>query len=88
MTAYGIRWDVWLVQIACALPLAMALAGLLRNRPSAFGPAAWTFVAPALLAVVVPWVYREARWRHDLRELQSRSADALAGARAGRLFTR
>jgi tetratricopeptide (TPR) repeat protein len=70
MTTYGIRWDVWLVQIACALPLAMALAGLLRHRTAAPGMAAWAWVAPALLAIVVPWIYREARWRHDLRELQ------------------
>jgi tetratricopeptide (TPR) repeat protein len=66
----GIRWDVGLVQLVCALPLALLLAGVLRKQPAAMGTLAWTLLAPAVLALVVPWVYREARWRHDLRELQ------------------
>lgn len=66
----GIRWDVWLVQAACALPLALTLAGLLRKQPAAIGTLVWTLAAPAVLALIVPWVYREARWRHDLHELQ------------------
>ena len=66
----GIRWDVVLVQLVCALPLVLMLVGLLRKQPAAGGLAAWTLLAPAILALIVPWVYRAARWRHDLRELQ------------------
>jgi tetratricopeptide (TPR) repeat protein len=59
------------VQAACALPLAIALARLLRKQAGGQRFTGWILAAPLLVALVVPWVYREARWRHDLRELQS-----------------
>jgi tetratricopeptide (TPR) repeat protein len=65
------RFDVWLVHLACAVPLAMSLIRLLIRRPLAFNPTAGMLPAAAFLALVVPWIYREARWRHDLRQLQS-----------------
>lgn len=64
-------WDVWAVQLLCALPLAASLVTLLRRRfvtMSAFG---LTLTAQLLLLVSVPWIYRQAHYRHDLHQLQS-----------------
>jgi tetratricopeptide (TPR) repeat protein len=64
-------WDVWAVQLLCALPLAASLATLVRRRfvaASAFG---LTLTVQLVVLIGVPWIYRQAHYRHDLQQLQS-----------------
>jgi tetratricopeptide (TPR) repeat protein len=74
-------WDVWGVQLICALPLATSIAALIRKRLPWNAIAALLFGAELALLVGVPSIYRQARCQHDLRLLtdlleQSRFGEA------------
>jgi tetratricopeptide (TPR) repeat protein len=65
-----IGWDLLAVYLVSGLPLAASLAGLLRRRFPMTGALGFALAVQLSVLIVVPWIYRQARCRHDLQQLQ------------------